>query len=92
MRKAHHDPPPLGSAVPRPTALYPLAPASPKVPEHLTYDEFWARYFFRAAGLAKGKATGAIPFPDVGKKLSRSNLPRFRSTAKDHNPKLIYHR
>ncbi|CAM9834924.1 unnamed protein product [Scytosiphon promiscuus] len=33
------------------------------VPQHLTYDDFWARYFFRAEGVAKGKAGGGISFP-----------------------------
>lgn len=42
-------------------------PLSPKVPEHLTYDDFWARYFFRAEAVAKGEAErGGMSFPRDG--------------------------
>eukprot|EP00752_Nemacystus_decipiens_P006231 g5621.t1 len=33
------------------------------VPEHVTYDDFWARYFFRAERVASGKTEGGMSFP-----------------------------
>ncbi|CAB1103617.1 unnamed protein product [Ectocarpus sp. CCAP 1310/34] len=48
------------------------------VPEHLTYDDFWTRYFFRAEKVAKGKAGGGMSFPNEGEVVcmcSRSCWP-----------------
>lgn len=42
-------------------------PVPQKVPEHVTYDEFWTRYFFRAERVASGKADGGM-FPPDGKR------------------------
>ena len=41
---------------------------SAKVPEHVTYDDFWTRYFFRAERVASGKTDGGMSFPPDGKR------------------------
>lgn len=72
---------------PRPMALS-LAPIVPQVPEYLTYDDFWTRYFFRAEGVAKGKAAGGMSFPGAGEQNCGSTAC---GATKDHNLKAQAH-
>ncbi|CAM9374308.1 unnamed protein product, partial [Laminaria digitata] len=36
------------------------------VPEHLSYEDFWSRYFFRSERVAEGKGGGGMSFPCDG--------------------------
>lgn len=49
----------------------------PKVPEHVSYDDFWTRYFFRADKVASGKADGGMPFPPDGTSERKSERRAF---------------
>lgn len=58
-----------------------------KVPEHLTYDDFWTRYFFRAEKVAKGKAGGGVSFPNEGKVWCVGALARARPVGRGSSSK-----